>query len=436
VFVDKVKVFVKGGDGGNGMVAFRREKYVPYGGPAGGDGGRGGNVVFRVDEGLRTLLDLRYQKQFKAPRGENGRSKGQHGANGEDLIVKVPPGTVVKDAETGEIIADLTEHGQTAIIARGGRGGRGNMRFATAVNPAPEIAENGEPGEERWVELELKLLADVGLVGYPSVGKSTLLSVVSAARPKIGAYHFTTLVPNLGVVQVEDGRSFVMADLPGLIEGAHQGVGLGHQFLRHVERTKVLVHVIDMAGSEGRDPYEDYLQINRELELYRPDLIQRPQIIAANKMDLPDAEVHLELFREQVGEDVPIYPISAATRQGIRELLLAIADLLDKVEKEEAERAKEEFVPAQERKIYRSEEPEVPFTIRRENEMFVVEGERVEKLVQMTNFNYHDSVLRFAHTLKKMGVDDALRAKGAKEGDSVRIGEMIFEFTENLYNEE
>ncbi|SFJ41641.1 GTPase ObgE [Thermoflavimicrobium dichotomicum] len=432
MFVDIVKVFAKGGDGGNGMVAFRREKYVPYGGPAGGDGGRGGDVIFEVDEGLRTLMDFRYQREFKADRGENGRSKGQHGANAEPLVVKVPPGTVVKDVETGEIIADLTEKGQRAVIARGGRGGRGNMRFATSVNPAPQIAENGEPGEERWIELELKLLADVGLIGYPSVGKSTLLSVVSKARPKIAAYHFTTLVPNLGVVRVEDGRSFVMADLPGLIEGAHQGVGLGHQFLRHVERTKVLVHVIDMAGSEGRDPFEDYKQINEEMRLYRKDLVNRPQIVAANKMDLPDAEVYLEMFKEKVGPDVPVYPISAATRQGIKELLYAIADLLEKVEQEEAETPVIDQAGPEERVIYRSQLDEPAFTIRRENEIFIVEGKRVEKLVQMTNFNYHDSVIRFSRKLKEMGIEDALRERGAKEGDTVRIGELEFEFTESM----
>lgn len=435
MFVDKVKVYVKGGDGGNGIVSYRREKYVPYGGPAGGDGGRGGDIIFEVNEGLRTLMDFRYQRHFKATRGENGRPKSQHGANAEHKVVKVPPGTMVRDAETGELIADLTEHGQRAVIVRGGRGGRGNTRFATPVNPAPEIAENGEPGEERWVDLELKVLADVGLVGYPSVGKSTLLSVVSAARPKIGAYHFTTLVPNLGVVQVEDGRSFVMADLPGLIEGAHEGVGLGHQFLRHIERTKVLVHVIDMAGSEGRDPYEDWKQINEEIKLYRQDLEHRPQIVVANKMDLPDAEDFLELFKEQVGPDVPVYPISAATHQGLRALLFAIADLLDQVEQEQAEEpvAEEQF--STERKVYKSEAEEATFTIRRENEVYVVEGERIERLMQMTNFNYHDSVIRFAHTMKQMGVEQALRERGAQEGDTIRIGEMEFELTDSMYQD-
>lgn len=432
MFVDQVKVYVKAGDGGDGMVAFRREKYVPFGGPAGGDGGDGGDVVFVVDEGLRTLMDFRYQKHFKAPRGENGRSKSQHGKNAEDLIVKVPPGTVVRDAETKELIADLVQHGQRAVIARGGRGGRGNIRFATASRPAPEIAENGEPGEERWVELELKLLADVGLIGYPSVGKSTLLSVVSKARPKIAAYPFTTLTPNLGMVYVEDGRSFVMADLPGLIEGAHQGVGLGHQFLRHIERTKLLVHVIDISGSEGRDPYEDYLKINEELKLYRRELEKRPQIVAANKMDLPDAEEQLELFKEQVGAEVPVYPISAATLQGVRELIFAIADQLDQLEKQQPEdvAAPEELVT--ERKVYKLEEKKPAFTIRRENELFIVEGEQVERLVQKTNFQYHDSVMHFARTIRKMGIEDELRQRGAKEGDTIIIGDMAFELTDSM----
>lgn len=299
MFVDHVKIYVKGGDGGDGMVAFRREKYVPNGGPAGGDGARGGNVVFEVEEGLRTLMDFRYKRHFKAERGEHGMSKGMHGRRAEDLIVKVPPGTVVMNAETKTVIADLVEHGQQAIIAKAGRGGRGNCRFATPSNPAPELAEKGEPGQELEVILELKVLADVGLVGFPSVGKSTLLSVVSSAKPKIGAYHFTTIVPNLGMVETDDGRSFAMADLPGLIEGAHQGVGLGMQFLRHIERTRVIVHVIDMSGMEGREPYDDYVTINNELEQYNLRLLERPQIIVANKMDMPNAEENLEEFKRK-----------------------------------------------------------------------------------------------------------------------------------------
>src|SRR5690606_2283670 len=291
--------------------------------------GKGADVIFEVDEGLRTLMDFRYQRHFKAPKGENGKSKNQHGKNAKDLIVKVPPGTVVKDEDTGEIIADLVHHGDRAVIARGGRGGRGNTRFATPKNPAPELSERGEPGEERNIIMELKLLADVGLVGFPSVGKSTLLSVVSSAKPKIAEYHFTTLVPNLGVVETEDGRSFVMADLPGLIEGAHQGAGLGIQFLRHIERTRVIIHVIDMAAMEGRDPYQDFVTINKELEQYNLRLTERPMVIAANKMDMPDADENLEKFKDQLEEDIPIFPISAATGEGIRELLFKVADLLE-----------------------------------------------------------------------------------------------------------
>lgn len=426
MFVDQVKIYVKGGDGGNGMVAFRREKYVPLGGPAGGDGGRGGNVVFIVDEGLRTLLDFRYQRHFKAPRGENGRPKGQHGANAEDMVVKVPPGTTVKDVETDEILADLTEHGQKAVVARGGRGGRGNMRFATPSNPAPEIAENGEPGQERWITLELKVMADVGLVGFPSVGKSTLLASVSKARPKIADYHFTTLSPNLGMVYVGEERSFVMADLPGLIEGAHQGVGLGHQFLRHVERTRLIVHVVDMSGSEGRDPYQDYLQINEELRLYDERLLERPQLVAANKMDIPGAEENLAKFKEQVGEEVPVFPISAATQGGVKELTYAIADMLDKI----PVAPRIDQVPTEQEVVYRAEKEPERFSIEKDNEVFVVKGAEMEKLMKMTNLNSYDSVQRFSRMMRKMGVEEALRQKGAKDGDTVRIGEFEFEFVE------
>lgn len=428
MFVDQVKIYVKGGDGGNGMVAFRREKYVPKGGPAGGDGGKGGDVVFVVDEGLRTLMDFRYQRHFKAPRGEHGMSKNQHGKNAEDLIVKVPPGTVVIDDETKEIIADLTEHGQRFIVAKGGRGGRGNTRFATASNPAPEIAENGEPGQERYVTLELKLLADVGLVGFPSVGKSTLLSVVSAAKPKIADYHFTTIVPNLGVVETEDGRSFVMADLPGLIEGAHQGVGLGHQFLRHIERTRVIVHVIDMAAIEGRDPYEDYLVINEELKQYNLRLTERPQIIVANKMDMPNAEENLRQFKEKLNEDVPIFPISAVTRQGVRELLFAIADLLETTPEFPLYPQEEGAIH---RVVYKLEKEETPFHITRDDDgTFILSGEKIEKLFKMTDFSREESVRRFARQLRSLGVDDALRARGAKDGDIVKLLDYEFEFVD------
>jgi GTP-binding protein len=431
MFVDKAKIYVKGGDGGDGIVAFRREKYVPEGGPAGGDGGKGGDVIFRVDEGLRTLMDFRYQKHFKAPRGEKGRNKSQNGANAENLIVRVPPGTVVMDDDTQEIIADLTRHGQEVVVARGGRGGRGNIRFATANNPAPEIAENGEEGEERWVVLELKVMADVGLIGFPSVGKSTLLSVVSAAKPKIAPYHFTTLTPNLGVVALEDGRSFVMADLPGLIEGAHEGVGLGHEFLRHVERTRVIVHVVDMAATDGRDPFEDWVKINEELRLYNAGLAERPQIIAANKMDMPEAAEHLGQFRRRLAEarkEAEIFPISAVSRQGIHELLYRVVDVLESIPEATPAEAADEIG---ERKVYRLEpKEENEFTIRRENDTFVVESPGIEKLIKRTNFGSREAVLRFARILRKMGIDQELRSRGAEDGQTIRIGDYEFEFVE------
>ncbi|KEQ22566.1 GTPase ObgE [Paenibacillus tyrfis] len=431
MFVDKAKIYVKGGDGGDGLVAFRREKYVPEGGPAGGDGGDGGDVIFRVDEGLRTLVDFRYQKHFKAQRGEKGRNKSQHGANADDMIVRVPPGTVVINDDTQEIIADLTRHGQQVIVAKGGRGGRGNTRFATPNNPAPEIAENGEEGVERWVVLELKVMADVGLVGFPSVGKSTLLSVVSGAKPKIGAYHFTTLTPNLGVVDVGDGRSFVMADLPGLIEGAHEGVGLGHEFLRHVERTRIIVHVVDMAATEGRDPFEDWVKINDELKLYNAKLEERPQIVAANKMDMPDAEEQLAEFKRrlaEIGKELDIYPISALSRTGVQELLYKVADKLETIPDMPMV---EELVELSERKVYRLEtEEDEDFTIRRENDVFVVDSPSIEKLIKRTNFSTHESVMRFARILRKKGVDQALRERGAKDGQTIRIGDFEFEFVE------
>ncbi|TRZ37436.1 GTPase ObgE [Niallia circulans] len=427
MFVDQVKIYVKGGDGGNGMVAFRREKYVPKGGPAGGDGGNGADVVFEVEEGLRTLMDFRYKRHFKAPRGEHGMSKNQHGRNSKDMIVKVPPGTVVTDAVTGETIADLTQHGQQAVIAKAGRGGRGNSRFASPSNPAPELSENGEPGQEREVTLELKVLADVGLVGFPSVGKSTLLSVVSAAKPKIADYHFTTIVPNLGMVETEDSRSFVMADLPGLIEGAHSGVGLGHQFLRHIERTRVIVHVIDMAAIEGRDPFEDYITINKELQEYNMRLLERPQIIVANKMDMPDAEENLKVFKEKLEEDYPIFPVSAITRTGLRDLLFAIADKLETTPEFPLEEVQEEA--GVHRVLYKHEADERQFFISRDSDgSFVLTGEGIEKLFKMTDFSRDESVKRFARQMRGMGIDEELRQRGAKDGDIVKLMEYEFEF--------
>jgi GTPase len=428
MFVDEVKVFVKGGDGGNGMMAFRREKYVPNGGPAGGDGGHGGNVVFVVAEGLRTLMDFRYQRHFKAPRGEHGMSKNQHGRNAEDLRVEVPPGTVVYDADTGEKIADLTENGQEAIIAKGGRGGRGNTRFATAANPAPHHAENGEPGQERDIRIELKVLADVGLVGFPSVGKSTLLSVISAAKPKIADYHFTTLSPNLGVVSVEDD-SFVAADLPGLIEGAHQGQGLGHQFLRHIERTRVIIHVVDMAATEGRDPFEDYLKINEELRLYGFRLLERPQVIAANKMDMPGAEENLEAFKEKLEENWAVFPISALTKEGLTPLLRYVAELVGTTPEFPLEAG---LVPDEEKGpvLYKAEKEETFKITRDDDGAYVVKGEGIEKLFKMTDFSRDESVQRFARTLRGMGIDEALRNRGIEDGDIVRILDFEFEFVD------
>ena len=435
MFLDQVTIDVKAGKGGDGMVAFRREKYVPDGGPAGGDGGRGGDVILVVDEGLRTLMDFRFNRHFKAQPGENGMSKGMHGRGAEDTYIKVPQGTTVRDADTGALLGDLLEQGQTLTIAKGGRGGRGNIRFASPKNPAPELAENGEPGQERKIELELKVLADVGLVGFPSVGKSTLLSVISSARPKIGAYHFTTLVPNLGMVTTSDGRSFAVADLPGLIEGASQGVGLGTQFLRHIERTRVILHVIDMSGMEGRDPYEDYQAINQELATHNLRLLERPQIIVANKMDMPESEENLVKFKEQLAKEqtdefadpLPIFPISGVTRKGIDALLSATADLLEVTPEFllYVEEIEEEVVQYG----FHSDEPE--FTIDRDPDAtWILSGEKIEKLFQMTNFDHDETVMRFARQLRGLGVDEALRARGAKDGDIVRIGNFEFEFVE------
>lgn len=434
MFLDEVKIFVRSGDGGNGLVAFRREKYVPKGGPAGGDGGRGANVVFIVDEGLRTFMDYRYQKKFVAPNGENGMSKGMHGRKSKDLYLKVPPGTVIRDTDTGEVLADLVEHKQEVIVARGGRGGRGNCRFATPSNPAPEIAENGEPGEERNLTLELKLMADVGLVGFPSVGKSTLLSITSKAKPKIADYHFTTLAPNLGVVETKDHRSFVMADLPGLIEGASQGVGLGHQFLRHIERTKVIVHVVDMSATDGRDPYEDYKIINQELGEYNMRLLERPQIVVANKMDIPAAQENLEEFKAELaanGEEVDIVEISAFTRTNVDNLLYKISDILDSTDPNMLYELDTEEESMENRVLYKHKPKDETFKITRDDTgAYVVSGPGIERAFLMTDFNRDASVRRFAQQMRSMGVDDALRERGCKNGDTVKILKGEFEFVE------
>jgi len=434
MFLDTAKVSVKAGRGGDGMVAFRREKYVANGGPWGGDGGRGGDVIFVVNEGLRTLMDFRYNRHFKAKAGEKGMTKGMHGRGAENLYVSVPQGTTVRNAQTGKVIADLVKNGQEFIVAHGGRGGRGNIRFATPRNPAPEISENGEPGEERELALELKILADVGLVGFPSVGKSTLLSVITAAKPKIGAYHFTTIVPNLGMVRTKSGDSFAVADLPGLIEGASQGVGLGTQFLRHIERTRVILHVIDMSASEGRDPYEDYLAINKELETYNLRLLERPQIIIANKMDMPQAAENLEQFKEKLDanygefDDKPqIFPISGIAHQGLDALLDATAQLLAQTD---------DFLlydesDMQEEAYYGFEEEEKAFDISRADDAaWVLSGEKLEKLFVMTNMERDEAIMKFSRQLRGMGVDQALRERGAKDGDIVRIGKFEFEFVD------
>lgn len=422
-FIDRVKIYVQAGTGGNGTVAFRREAHVPKGGPSGGDGGRGGSVIFVATNSLSTLLDLRYYREYKAQNGEKGHAKKMHGADADDLVIRVPVGTCVyDDDDTGNIIADLTKDGQRAVIAKGGRGGRGNARFASSRNPAPKICENGEPGEKFNLRVELKLLADVGLVGFPSVGKSTLLSVVSKARPQIADYHFTTIVPNLGVVQVKDGRSFVMADLPGLIEGASQGKGLGHQFLRHIERCRVIVHIIDMSGSEGRDPYEDYVTINKELGEYEYRLLERPQIIVANKMDGDEAEENLKKFKEKLG-DQKVFPIIAPIHEGIDAVLYAVADALETAPDFFNQEEEQESV------LYTYKEDEKPFTIHNKgNGVWEITGKKVERLVQMASFTTDDGFQRFALQIRNMGIDDALREAGCEDGDTVRLYDFEFEF--------
>ena len=424
MFVDNVSLTVKAGNGGNGAVAFRREKYVAKGGPSGGNGGRGGDIIFVGDQGLTTLLDLRYNRKIKACNGENGMAKDCFGKDALDVFIRVPIGTVVYNADTNTVIADITKHKQEAIIAKGGRGGKGNAAFATPRVPAPEICEKGLPGQEINIRVELKVLADVGLVGFPSVGKSTLISVVSACKPKIADYHFTTLAPNLGVVRVKDGRSFVMADLPGLIEGASSGAGLGFQFLRHIERTRVIVHVIDMASCEGRDPYDDYLKINEELRLYDEKLLLRPQIVVANKMDLEGAKDNLEKFRNKIADDIRIIPISAYTKGNLDELLYAVADVLDTIETNAfVETIVDEVVE------YKFKPEEAPFTIIKEDDgVFNVIGPKVEMFFNVTDFNREENVKLFARRIRNLGVDAELRRLGVKHGDLVRILDYEFEF--------
>ena len=424
MFVDEVIIKVKAGDGGDGCTAFRREKYVEMGGPFGGNGGKGSDVIFEVDEGLHTLLDLRYQKLIKGKKGENGRGKNQHGKNAEDVVIKVPAGTVVTDNDTGLVICDLKHNKEQFIVCHGGRGGRGNTAFKTQTNTAPDFSENGEPGEERDLKVEVKLLADVGLVGLPSVGKSTFISMVSRAKPKIAAYHFTTLVPNLGVTKSRDNYSFVIADLPGLIENASLGEGLGDKFLKHIERTKVIAHVVDIAGTEGRDPYEDFVLINKELENFNPKLLKKPMIVIANKMDMPDAEEKLEEFKSKVG-DIKIFPISAYLNQGLQDVIDYLADILKNTTEENL--FDEDEIESHVLYKYTKEED---YTITKEDDVFVIHGPKIEKLFKMTKFGSLEGERRFAKRLTKMGIDNKLRELGAKDGDEVRILDFYFTYSE------
>lgn len=422
MFVDEVNIKVIAGSGGDGCTAFRREKYVELGGPFGGNGGRGSNIIFKVDEGLRTLIDLRYNKIIKGNRGENGEGKNKNGKSAKDIIIKVPPGTVVRDNDTNLLICDLKNHGEEFIVAKGGRGGRGNTAFKTQSNPAPNFSEKGEPGEERYLKVELKLLADVGLVGLPSVGKSTILSKISRSKPKIAAYHFTTLNPNLGVVKTSDGRSFTVADLPGLIKGASLGEGLGDRFLKHIERTRVIAHVIDMGGVEARDPITDYQTILKELKEFDPKLLKKQQLIIANKMDLEKASENLSKFKDKI-KNIPIFEVSALNDEGFDKVLTYIADLLDEIEVTplEDDENYEDYV------LYKYKKEE-PFTIEKENDIFIIKGESIEKLFRMTKFNSDEAVLRFAKKLSRMGVDEKLEQLGAKQGDIVKILDFEFEY--------
>lgn len=420
-FVDKAQISIKGGNGGNGLVSFRREKYIPDGGPDGGDGGRGGSIIFKADKNLTTLTDFRYKRSYSAQNGGDGKARNCSGKNGENLYIRVPVGTVIRDAASDKIMADLSEDGQEFIAAKGGNGGWGNIHFATPTRQAPKFAKNGIRGEERDVVLELKLIADVGLAGFPNVGKSTLLSRVSDARPKIANYHFTTLEPNLGVVDAGEGKSFVMADIPGLIEGAHEGIGLGHEFLRHIERTRLIIHVVDVSGTEGRSPAEDFEKINEELRLYSERLADTPQIVAANKIDIIDDNSLLESFRSYIEEKgLKLFEISAATGKGVRQLISYAASMLetlDPVTVYESE-YEEEYIE------------EAPFEITREGDVFTVTGPLVERLFGSVNFDDDESMGYFERTLRRMGVIDALREKGASEGSTVRMNETEFDFIE------
>lgn len=421
MFIDRARIFVQSGKGGDGMSSFRHEKFVPKGGPNGGDGGQGGNVVLVADRNVNTLVDFRFRRLFKAKPGGKGEGSNKYGRNAEDLVITVPLGTIVKDEETGQVMADLSRDGQRAIVAQGGRGGRGNWHFRTSANRTPTFAERGEPGEERWLRLELKVLADVGLLGYPSVGKSSILRKVSAAQPEVAAYHFTTLNPILGVVNLPDHRSFVMADIPGLIDGASEGVGLGHDFLRHIERTKILIHVIDVSGIEGRDPIEDYEKINAELAKYSEKLSRKQQIVAANKIDLLGDSDNLErLMDYMAAHGVEVYPICAMTGEGMDKLLERVWTMLEEYVEEPDETTEEVVYKAQNK-------PD--FEVKRDNDgAFVITGARIENLVAMTNFDDDQSLRRFQRIWRYMELDKLLQEHGIQDGNTVRIYSMEFEY--------
>ena len=422
MLVDYTKIFVKSGDGGNGAITFRREKYVAAGGPDGGDGGKGGDVYFIVDPDSNTLINFRYNKKYKAKNGENGSGNNCYGKKGEDLYIKVPLGTVIKDSETGKVIADLSTPGQKELVLPGGRGGKGNSHFATATRQAPHFAQGGEKGEEKELILELKLLADVGLVGFPNVGKSTILSMVTAARPKIADYHFTTLEPNLGVVKTEYGDSFVIADIPGIIEGASEGVGLGLQFLRHIERTRLLLHVIDVSGAEGRNPVQDFKTLYTELKKYSEKLASRTQIIVANKIDsMQDERGYNELEQMAKELNLEIYKISAATGQGLKELFKIVSERLKTL-------PKEELMEVDEKVVYTLQEEKQGFEIRQENGEFVVSGPDVDKLMNRVNLADNESMYYFQKMLANLGIEDALIKAGVKDGDTVRFNDWEFDW--------
>ena len=425
MFIDKARIYVEAGNGGDGMSSFRREKFVEKGGPNGGNGGRGGNVILRADISLNTLIDFRYKRKFIAKRGDNGGVSNMTGHRGEDVIIKVPLGTVVRDDETNIMVADLTEDGQEFVAAKGGRGGKGNACYATSTKRAPTFAEKGEPGTKGWLRLELKLLADVGLVGYPSVGKSSIISRVSAARPEIAAYHFTTLTPVLGVVRLSDEQSFVLADIPGLIEGAAEGVGLGHDFLRHIERTKVLLHVVDVSGCEGRDPIEDFEKINHELEAYSAKLARRKQLVVANKMDLPDSADNFVLLKEYVEEKgYEIMPVSAATGEGLQDLMWKAWEMARQYVAE----------PEEEIGVIDEGDPDSFEIIRgAEDADFEVKGKNIERLVAMTNFDNEEALYRFQLIWKRLKIEEALLEAGIQEGQTVRILDMVFNYQKSKW---